>query len=312
MTGKLMKPLSILITLFTLHAMLLSGTGLNAKTLIITHSYNQPEFISYQYRTFEKFIDGEFEFVVFNDAPNDELFAEIENVCSELQIISIPVPQIIHSLPYFFRESGISGPSAECAETIQYMLNSVGFNYPGIVLLIDSDMFLIRRLNVEKFMQGYDIAAHPQYRITPESQQITYFLPNLLFFNMEQLQDKALFNFNLGEIKGARTDTGGFNHYYIEQHLDLKWLKTDLVYPPLNKAKIQLDPKILAELQPYTVLYELLQNSTYDYEFYAECSFLHFRAGSNWNKLDEAFLSEKTKLFFEALTDLLDPKNCNQ
>ncbi|MDE3046079.1 MAG: hypothetical protein KGJ02_05495 [Verrucomicrobiota bacterium] len=105
------------------HALFLFTMSLNGKTLIMTHTYNRPDFIPWQYHSFKKFIDGEFDFVVFNDAPNEELFAEIEEVCKQLDITSISVPQIIHSLPYLFRDWGIGGPSAECAETIQYMLN---------------------------------------------------------------------------------------------------------------------------------------------------------------------------------------------
>lgn len=306
MTGsKMAIKLLSLFQLLLLHVIFLFPLSLHAKILIMTHSYNQPEFISYQYHTFNKFIEGEFDYIVFNDAPNDELFAQIENVCQQLHITSIPVPQIIHSLPYLFRDSGIGGPSAECAETIQFMLNSVGFKHSGIVMLVDSDMFLIRRLNVESFLQEYDIAAHPQYR-TSSKGTASYFLPNLMIFNMEQLQDKAMFNFNLGEVNGVRTDTGGFNHYYIEQHPDLKWLKINVFYPPLNKSKTQPHPEALAELKAYPALYQLLQTSTYDYEFYADCYFLHFRAGSNWNNIKDVDMAKKTTLFFTAIGELLN------
>src|SRR5262245_60577830 len=120
--------------MFMLLAFLVFETLMEAKVLIMTHAYNKPEYIPWQYWTFKKFFQDEYEFIVFNDAPNSDLSDNIQNICHELDISCIEVPQFIH----FFKSPYLPGsrnplgdPSAECADTIQYMLDTLGFDYPG-------------------------------------------------------------------------------------------------------------------------------------------------------------------------------------
>ncbi len=298
--------------------------ALEAKVLIMTHCYNKPEFISWQFKTFQKFLKSEYEFVVFNDAPNPTLHRETKAICDSLGILSINVPQKIHKPPYYLpRNYQTGGASAECAETIQYMLNTLGFDYNGIVLLIDSDMFLIKELDVEKFMDGYDLAAHPECRKN-ESAKIIYFLPNLIFFNMKTLQDKRELDFNLGEVNGVRVDTAGYTSYYIKSHPNLKWLCTSTAWSPSLRKEIT--PYLEPELGSYNSFWDHsspnFQNSlaptllgyfnstqeVYDHEFYLDYTFLHFRAGSNWNNKDSHWLQQKTLFLYGALKLLID--NC--
>lgn len=284
----------------------LAPTPLHAiKTLIMTHGFNKPEFVPWQYHTFKRFIQGDFEFIVFNDAPNDVLFEQFETVCKELNILCVTVPQVIHSLPYLFRDDGIGGPSAECAETIQYMLNSAGFRHPGVVMVVDSDMFLVRPLHVENFLKGYDIAANEQNKSSPDGSVATYFLPNLMFFNMETLPNKALINFNLGVVNGVRTDAGGFNHYYVQSNPELRWRKIDVAYTPLSEEKNGLHSDVLEAFGNYPTLTHILEKPTFDFEFYADYHFMHFRAGSNWNNAESSVVAKKTQMFRAVMNELI-------
>ena len=63
-----------------------SKASLDAKVLIMTLSYNKPEFIRWQHATFKKFLKDDYEFVVFNDAPNKKLSKKIEAACRKLKI----------------------------------------------------------------------------------------------------------------------------------------------------------------------------------------------------------------------------------
>lgn len=273
---------------------------ISAKVLIMTHCYNRPEFIPWQHGTFKKFLCDDYEFVVFNDASDLSIFQQTQAVCQQLDIRCIPVPQSIHY--------GRNNPSVECGDTIQYMMNTMGFDHEGIVLLVDSDMFLIRKFNIEKFLKDYEIAAHPQSRDGVHG-PVPYLLPNLMFFNMQTLKDKRTLNFDLGEIDGVRTDTAGFTYYYLMAHPALKWLKTNY-YPFLDENNPPVDSGIVATFKSTPSLWKMISFNKFDYEFYIDFTFLHFRAGSNWYKMEEGRWSEKRKLLEDALEGLIaNPQN---
>ncbi len=48
--------------------------------------------------------------------------------------------------------------SVRNSNVVQYSLDTFGFNHDDILMLIDSDMFLIKEFDVRSFMQGYDLA----------------------------------------------------------------------------------------------------------------------------------------------------------
>lgn len=274
---------------------MLQPATVNAKILVMTHCYNKPEFIVWQAQSFKKFLKDDYEFIVFNDTPNQQLCDRTENICKSLHVRTIRVPQSIHV--------GRGGPSVECGDTIQYMLNTVGFDYPGIVVLIDSDMFLIRDLHIEKFLNNNHLAALPQYREGRHG-TVTYLLPNLMIFNMETLPDKHTLDFNLGIIDDVATDTAGFTFFYLMSHPQLKWLQTSINYV-LDKENTSLSQKVIHTFKKSPKFWELLTIQKFDYEFYNDFAFLHFRAGSNWNKMESGKLAKKTQLLTEAMEELL-------
>lgn len=96
----------------------------HANVLVITHSYNRPDFIEIQHRTFQKFLRDDFQFVVFNDAASEEMKSKIEDVCARLGIRCICIPQEIHAAPYLAREPNddYQNPAVRCANVVQYCL----------------------------------------------------------------------------------------------------------------------------------------------------------------------------------------------
>ena len=87
----------------------LTNHSIQSKVLIITHSYNRPDFIELQQKTFAKFLKDEYEFVVFNDAEsNPDMFKKIEDTCKRCGIRCIKIPQAIHDKPYLHRWPGES------------------------------------------------------------------------------------------------------------------------------------------------------------------------------------------------------------
>ena len=126
------------------------------RLLIITPAFNEPTFIEWQCKMFAKFIKDEYEFVVFNDANNEKMAQRIQNVCNQCGVRCIRIPQEIHSKPYLKRERRelYHNPNVRQVNGIQYSLNTIGFKHDGIVVLIDSDMFVTRPLSFNEAMRG--------------------------------------------------------------------------------------------------------------------------------------------------------------
>ncbi len=62
------------------------------KVLIMTHVYNRIDFIELQVKTFAAFLKDDYEYVVFNDAPDNNMKAKIEQTCQAQGIRCFRVP----------------------------------------------------------------------------------------------------------------------------------------------------------------------------------------------------------------------------
>lgn len=119
----------------------------------------------WQVKTFKKFFKNEYEFVVFSDASDEKIARKIKITCDHLGVRHIRIPQTIHTKPYLPRpKTEYQSPSYRTADAIQYSLDTLGFKHNDLVMIIDSDMFLIRDFNLREYMQGYDLAGAFQYR----------------------------------------------------------------------------------------------------------------------------------------------------
>ncbi len=212
-----------------------------AQVLIITHSYNQPEFIEWQHKTFNKFLHDDFEFVVFNDAVDDTIAQLIIDVCMKLSVRCFRVPQENRGL------NAYSVPSRRHAEAAQYSMEMLGFNHDGIVMMVDSDMFLINDFCVVDYLKEHDIAGICQ---SSSSQKYHYLWAGLIFFKMNSLPEKNTINLSDGFINGERIDTGGNLYYYFQAHPELK-----IRYLEKYRFMLDNDLRVYIEMPGWTKVY---------------------------------------------------------
>lgn len=218
-----------------------------SKVLIITHNYNRPDCTEIQVKTFKKFVKDDYEFVVFNNAQDPQKRQDIRNVCQKHSLRCIEIPQEIHDRPYLFRAPQENKNHACCrvANCIQYSLDVLGFKHDDIVVIIDTDMFLIKPFSFRDFMRGYDLAGVPQRR-----GPVTYLWQGLIMFNMQTLPDKEQLNFNCGSIEGQPCDVGGYSHKYLKSH-------------PNVKIRFFADEKTTQQLDYSSEFIHLTKNSPY-------------------------------------------------
>jgi hypothetical protein len=266
---------------------------------IITAVVNNPAFIEIQYHTLKKFLICEegYEFIIFNDAKtfpdvsNDgdlTISSKIEETCHKLGIKSITLPNQHHI--------NIPSMSARHADTFNNHLLKYQKQYPDKYLLLDSDMFLIDYLNINKYT-AYESAIVLQQR-----PNLNYIWPGLCYLDFTKMQNVDLLDWSL-----SRGGDSGANmcHWLAKQTEnsvvpkcnDLRWAAKDNTFHIENAVYFIRhlwscswnENELPENLKTNTDLLQFLKEDVRNVngKFYCEIYdnvFLHYRAGSNWNK----------------------------
>ncbi len=271
--------------------------SLSAKILLFTYSYNRPDFIKIQHDTFKKFLKDDYEFVVFNDARDRSMEQQITNMCQQLQVACIRIPQEIHDQPYLKRWAGESyhAPAVRNCNVVQYSLNHVGFKHDDIVALFDSDMFLVKDFSIREYMKGYDLVGIKQ--------GIGYLWIGLTFLNMDTMPNKTTLDFNCGRVNDTAVDAGGHTYCYLRDNPGVqgRYFAQCIVQPSMQKEEIlrthNFNEKDIQFIMacPYGI----------NIEYMLDNHFLHYRGGTNWDCKSGDYHNSKTSLINAYISNLL-------
>jgi hypothetical protein len=279
---------------------MLVQASLFAKTLIVTHNYNRPDFIEIQYKTLKKFLQDDFEYVVFNDSNKIDMYRQIEKMCQMYGIRSISVPQELHNDDV--------NASFRHATAVKYSLETVGYGHDGIVFILDCDIILVRPFSVAKYMEDRDIAG----RINRPRHKAVYLSPLFCILNMNKLPEKTTLSFDCAVINDLLMDTGGASHYYLLEHPELKIIPVSILYSHqlfladkhVNKYEdIEVSEDIRRGFYEHCGFnqneIEFLLKRPDTFEFYLDNFFLHYRGSSYTN--GDAYKFRIFKEFLEKL-----------
>jgi len=208
------------------------------KVKIFTLVDQRPDFIELQYKSLKKYIkDDDWEYIVLNNAIRSydkvrkgtppevgERNKLIENICESLDIQNIQIElegkfQVTNGNTNFQHQTYIDGVTAT-----SYALNWAWDKYLSeiyddcIVIIIDSDMFLINDINFNTLMDGYNIAFIPQYR--GSNQEVFYPWNGIVVAKPNEIINAKEVDWDLGTILGHKTDIGGYSHHYLEKYKD--------------------------------------------------------------------------------------------
>lgn len=305
------------------------------KILIITHAYNRPDFIKIQYLTLKECVLDDYELVVFNDAPSGKTHEEINQTCEELNIRCFPIPQEIHSHFYpsvsLSKERFYTIPSGRHADGIQYALNLLGFDYNGTVVLMDSDLFFIKPINISKLLEDCEIAAimSPFFDIKKKYRpvgNVEYLWPGLVLMKMNQLPNRTTLDFSPGSYNNFTIDTGGHTYLYFKQNPSVRVKKLDHFHQglsksylkanklPSNRDKIRFLKKEGFTPKQIHCLLSIPENI--DVEIGMNNSVIHYRGGSyekdkEHGNRSQKFVDEKTKWVYRFIDSSLEKKLLN-
>jgi len=294
-----------IITLFCVLGQLAQG-----KVLIFTYAFNRPDFIEVQHNTLEALLEDEYELVVFSDAKSKGNAQSIKDTCERLGIKHIPIPQDIHKRAYLERWPGerLDAPAVRNVNAVMYSLYNYGFDHDDILVLFDSDLFLIKPLSFRKILQDYDIAA-----MQIGNGYVTYLWHGLCCLNMKTLPNIRTLNFNCGKIDGKPIDAGGHSYFYLRDNPDIKvhffnYFHTVHFRCPscaTNDSLICNHNLDLLQSKGFdNIMIDFLQNA-HNVECFHDASFLHYRGGTNWNHRTAGYHQRKTAAFKKLIAHAL-------
>ena len=206
------------------------------KTVIASTHCSRTDLIDIQYKTLRKFIEGEYDYYVFNDAMdcasiinfnNANIGNEIHEKCKELGVKCIDVPQYMHTNRklYLFPNTevpkNIVDAGTRCADATQFVYNYFCEQKDIFLIIIDADMFPIDYINLSE-LQKYDISYVPQYREKGTIEKgIKYIWNALVFLNTNALKPLDRLDFDAGRVFGEPVDVGGQTHFWLEKYKTL-------------------------------------------------------------------------------------------
>lgn len=194
------------------------------KTYIISCHCNMPEYIDLQYKSLKKYFECEYEFIVINDAKNtgditnfkqNNLKEKIINKCNELNIKYHNVPQDLHTnrIKLFPNTIEKSSQNAACRATIAYQFGlNLYRDKKSFVMMLDADMFFIKKFNINQFMKNYNIAGI--------GQGIGYLWTGITIFNTNELNLNDYYC-DCGVINKTPVDAGGYSYYFLNKYKDI-------------------------------------------------------------------------------------------
>lgn len=257
---------------------------------------NNPAFVEMQVATLKKFCQEPYTFTIFNDAKwfpdftndNDiQMPLRIRETCERLGVECVDLPDN--------RDAGTQDHNASDRH-VRSSTSVTRHHQDGKrVLMLDSDMFPVTPFDG----RGWKEAAIVEQR----RGDVDYIWPNLYYLDWIRLRNKEQLKWDIATIRGHRTDSGGASHHWLHSDhggsvTSMSWLNS------MNWSEAQypshLDPSLLPFLRndPRNV----------DGKFFCEIfdgKFLHYRAGSNWERRDPALHRQQTAELCKVLTALM-------
>lgn len=245
------------------------------KVKIFTFVFNRPDILQQQIDCFKKYVEDNFEFNVVYDTRDSEYLQKFREICDK------------NNVTLYLHQSQPGGsPSFYNSDSIQWTYNNIicADDEDCLVLILDHDIFLIDEFNINKFMEGYDLAGCPQPR-----GHITYVWQGLLFFRKNSVQ-KEQFDFYPKQVEGQMLDSCG-GTYALVHNPNIRYKKTDVQYPDEYNGINLLDEE---------------NSNGFGFELHADGKFLHSRNASNWHNGLRVTDNQKTSVLNTILSDFIE------
>jgi len=252
---------------------------------IYTFSHKRPDFIEIQLNSFKKYLDHEFEFVVFNNAgfdKNKTNYNAIWYICKKHNIKCIDIKLDNELIEHIINKHD----EIPFNNNIQYTNSGIACAYPlcwawkhiisptnDKICIIDSDMFFVAKESIEQLLNQYDIV----YKRQEVEGQRGYMWNGISFINLNTIPNKENLDWWCGKVENIPVDVGGQTFHYLNKYPDLKYFQLKTTY-------IADDPS--CDFHPSNYEYFGINNIE---------TILHYRGGSNWDMKPTNYHINKTQ-----------------
>lgn len=289
----------------------------NISIKVITTVAAWPEALPVMKELLKRHLNESFEFIVFVDTPakpgpynlwDKELRRKAYKTAEDLADRAYLVPEEIHKdrrilFPYTIEKSG-KNANTRAADTLQYAWCQEIQNSNVPVFVIDNDMFPVRDFSVKEILAGSVLAG--VYSQSP-SKNLAKIIPwiwaGLLFLDPSSMEHKEKWSFDCGRVDGVPVDVSGQTYHWLQaallEGIEPNWINhLSSLQWALDELPISLPKEITSFMQQDD---RNIDNKLYC-ELYRE-TFLHFRAGSNWNRETAEKVSYRNNKFLKAVLE---------
>ncbi|HVI42034.1 MAG TPA: hypothetical protein VM577_15390 [Anaerovoracaceae bacterium] len=240
------------------------------KVSIFSFAVNDKFPLDIMARQFKKYMQEEYELILFNDAYDAQMEKNINIVASYNNITCVRVPQNIHQ---------VQNPSECYASTLNWAVREYAVkNNCEIVVLMHSDLFPICDVSISNILGDNIAASTMEFRIV-NNKGINYFYPAFTIVNMKLLKNPQELDFGLD----PGLDVGGRTKDFIAKYPNsVKFLANHQVSYFL--ATLGDDPAG----KYYETDISICRKYGLSAGWIAE-GFYHYMAGSQWNAGNPAF-----------------------
>ncbi len=293
-----------------------------SKIKVLTTVASWPEALGLQRLALSKYLAEDFELIGIIDTPTQpgpynlwdiNLRGNAIKIANEVCDRTIVIPEEIHfNRSKLFKEtkepSG-SNANLRAADSLQFAYNKEILESFEKIIVLDNDMFPISNFSWDQEMQKKfckSVVHESKGKLTKRS--IDYLWSGLMFLDAATMPYKNEWSFDCGKIKGIKVDVSGQTHHWykkIKENMLESGFQPISHLPSLQWGESDLTSAFSRELIDFVTYDDRNIESKFYTEFYNN-SFLHFRAGSNWNKESALIVKKRINNFTISLTRHID------
>jgi hypothetical protein len=198
------------------------------KVHIFTYAHKRPDFIELQYESIKKHVKNDFEYVIFNNAvDNDSQRAEISEICKRLGIRCVNI-ELSEDLMHHGGEINFNGrnyvnPNIACSYPLVWTFAKHLSDEEEVLCLLDSDMFFVSDIDLIKELGDNDLIYTPQWRKPIDNEwTIHYIATGLIILNLKQSPVLRNIDWHPGMVEGHNLDVGGRTTWLLKDNPQLK------------------------------------------------------------------------------------------
>jgi hypothetical protein len=265
------------------------------KLIVLVVVYNQPDFLEYQYHCLKKFMKVPFRCMIFDNSEQDCITTKFVEICKELHIEYYRVPDHIRMY---------AGDSLRAGRSLDYALQYIyDTNYKGIVMVNDSDLFLVKEYNPLDAIKDYEMVGRSIKNIYRRNESIEhpintynidYFSNQFLIINYAKVKDICKISFVPSSINGISVDCGGKLYEYFKE-IEGNYDSIADYCSGYSMNEIYNITDLDDTIKSYLIRDVEINGKSFSEVF--DNSFIHFRAGSNWiNHSNDVYLQRRNNL----------------